>query len=257
MKKDEQLLGIGHALAELLLFRLRATPISGQRWYRHAMLFFFSKAFKTFEAVGFLWSKGFVEDSCVLARSVYELRLQAIYLSQAPEERSKLFIRQWFKAGYGTYLLLNAEGDPERESELALGLKAMREGVDAAGFSDIFDDDIAARKAIAQKWWGGTIRKLVKDVGLGVEYDLIYSQLSDFAHSGLRVMHRFVQQRTAGELQMLYRPERNQNLLIPWSATDWLIQIIGFTGRAFELEFDSQVYFAQLMAKSVLDNSSN
>jgi len=168
-----------------------------------------------------------------------------------------MFIREWFKAGFGTYLLLKAKGDPERQRELALGLKAMREGVDAAGFSDIFDDDTAARKAIAQKWWGGTIRKLVEDVGLEVEYDVIYSQLSDFAHSGLRVMHRFVVQQTPGELQIVYRPERIQNLLIPWSVTDWLIQIIGFTGRAFELEFDSQVYFAQVMAKSVLDNNSN
>ena len=200
--------------------------------------------------------KGFVEDSYVLARSLYELRLQAIYLSQAPEERSKLLIRHWFKAGYGTYLLLKAEGNPERETDLAVGLKAMREGVDAAGFSDIFDDDVASRKAIAQKWWGGTVKKLVQDIDLEGEYDLIYAQLCDFAHSGARVIHRFVQQRTASKVQMLYRPERSQSLLIPWSVNDWLIQIIGFTSRAFELGFDSQVYFAQSMAKSVLNNSS-
>jgi len=46
MKKDEQLLGIGRGLAELLLFRLRATPISDQRWYRQAMLFFSRRRLK-------------------------------------------------------------------------------------------------------------------------------------------------------------------------------------------------------------------
>ncbi len=33
---------------------------------------------------------------------------------------------------------------------------------------------------------------------------------------------------------------------------DWLSQIIGFTGRAFDLNFDDRVYSAQAAAKTVL-----
>ena len=90
MVSDQELFRVGLDLVEELITRLKRARLSGQLDYKRAMLFFFCKAFKTYQAARLLWQAGFPEDASNLARSIYELRLQSIYLSQKPEERSKL-----------------------------------------------------------------------------------------------------------------------------------------------------------------------
>jgi len=184
MDKDEALFGIGDDLAHTLIARIIQTPSSGHLRYKRGMLFFFLKAFKTYGAAAVLWRAGFVEDTCVLARAVYELRLQALYLSADPEPRATLFIRHWYQVGWGTLQKLKKKGDEKRKGLLEIGENVMRDAILEAGFPDLLEDTQAAEKAIEKKWWDKGIKGLVKDLAIEQEYDVIYSQLSDYTHSG-------------------------------------------------------------------------
>jgi hypothetical protein len=263
MGKDEQLFHIGVELAEALLLQIRQRAISGNLNYRRAMLFFFCKAFKSYQAIQLLWREGFREDAYVLARTIYELRLQAMYLSQDPEGRSMLFIRHWFKAGFGTLQLLKRIAKPEWADGIEQGAQEMRKAAERFGCADILENSDAeqAERAISQKWWGKGIKGLAKDLGLEnevesgarvQEYDLIYSQLSDYTHSGPMVLHMFLQI-SESSIKMLYKPAKDSRLTLPFSVTDWLTQIVGYTGRAFEIadQLDPLVYLAQSMAKAI------
>ena len=59
--------------------------------YKGAMLFFFSKAYKSYQAIKTLWENGFAEDAFVLARTIFEIALQARYMTKEPRTRARLF----------------------------------------------------------------------------------------------------------------------------------------------------------------------
>ncbi len=216
MEADQQLFRIGNELANELIFQLTSTKFSGQFPYRRASLFFFCRAFKAYQAVAMLWREGFSEDAYSLARTVYELRLQAIYLSRDPAPRAKLFIRHWFKAGFGTLELLKKRGRPEWLQSLEIAEREIRAAAAELGIVDVFDDPEDAKRAIGRKWWdagirGTGIKGLVEELGIGEEYDWVYAQMSDYSHSGLRTFHMFVEQPSESEIRMLYEPHPNSS----------------------------------------------
>jgi hypothetical protein len=256
MEADEQLFQIGLGLAEELLTRLRRAQLSGKLDYKRVMLFFFCKAFKTYQAARLLWRAGFPEDVSNLARSVYELRLQGIYLSQKPDERSKLFIKHWIKTGYGTFQQLKREGKKTWQRDIQAAVEEVRQAAARVGCPELLDDPEGAEKAIAQKWWGkGGIKGLTKELECEKEYETIYSQLSDYSHSGTRVFHVFLELSEAS-IRIQCRPDKDSRLLLPFSLTGWLSQMVGYTGQAFGLDMDDLVLQAQRKAVSLFSNQT-
>lgn len=264
MHSHDQLFSIGNHLGEELLLRLRGKQFSGQIDRKRAMLFFFCKALKTYNAIRVLWNGGFAEDAYVLARTIYELRLQAIYLSADPEPRSKSFVQHLVKTAFGTLQVLKRIAKPDWQESLTRGEEIIRDAADRAGCKEILFDTAAAERAIRQKWWGKGVKGLAQDLQLEheiepgrkvQEYDVVYSQLSDYSHSGPRVLHMFVQL-SEQSWKMLYQPVMVSSLTVPFSVTDWLIQIIGYTGRAFGLDprLDPLVHLTQAMAISIVKN---
>jgi hypothetical protein len=125
----------------------------------------------------------------------------------------------------------------------------------------VLGDPNSAERAIQRKWWGTGIKGLLKSLAerkqgndFEREYDWIYAQLSDYTHSGSRILPAFVQQISETSIRMLYRPQRSQDPTLPWSITEWLCQIAGLTGAAFDLGLDDMVGLAQQMAKSLLSS---
>src|SRR5262245_54451024 len=51
-------------------------PNSWERDYKLALLYFFSKALKTYQAICCLWTTGFEQDASVLSRTLFEIVLQ-------------------------------------------------------------------------------------------------------------------------------------------------------------------------------------
>ena len=141
-------------MGEVFLGKLRDTGRLGNTEHQRAMLFFFCKAYKSYQAIQLLWQNGFVEDAYNLARSIYEIRLQVILISGDPVQRSKLFTDHWFKTGYGTLQIMKRQF-PKREELLKQGEVDIREGAAASGRTDLLDDPEAAERSITKKWWGG------------------------------------------------------------------------------------------------------
>jgi hypothetical protein len=217
------------------------------------MLFFFARASKTYRAIQVLWKAEFYEDAYALARTIYELRLQAIYMSLDADARSRLFLVHWLKVGFGTLQLLERQGRPDWKDGLKQGLEDIQFAAKSFNASDVLEDPKAAERAIKQKWWGsGGIRAILKELNIEQEYDFIYSSLSDYSHSGPSLLHMFVTSSDTGDIGILLRPTKAANLTVPWSMTDWLSQIICLTGRACNLDFDAAVQTAQASAKALL-----
>lgn len=256
----DQFFEIGRALAEEFLERLRTSGKVANTEYQRAMRFFFSKAYKSYQAIELLWKNGFSEDAYSLARGIYELRLQVVYMSNDPK-RSKEFFDHFVMSAFGTLPVLRRLPDA-RESILEEGEANIREGAEREGRTHLLVDPAAAERSIKQKWWGGGIKSLLghlntdldnkcrpkaRDYDYEKEYDVIYSQLSDHAHSGVRVLHIF-------SAEGSYRPTKTKGATVPWSVTDWLSQIIGYTSDAFELGFAETVNDAQKRARDILSS---
>jgi hypothetical protein len=80
---------IGSGTVNKFLPQIFAKPIGENGNYKKALLFFFCKSLKTYGAIRTLQNRGFMEDARILARSIFELRLQALYLDQKPKERTR------------------------------------------------------------------------------------------------------------------------------------------------------------------------
>jgi len=250
----ERLFGIGTQLAETLITRLKNPHISSEKAdYQRAMLFFFCRAYKSYRAIVLLYKSGYVEDATSLARSIYELRVQVRWMSDDPLSRGKLFIDHWFTSGFGTLQILRRH-HPGNRRELDTGERQMRIGAGRERLH-LFQDPVGAERSVRGNWWGGGgIRRLLEDLHLVNEYDVIYSQLSDYTHSGVRLLHQYTRV-SEDSLSMFYRPMMRNSKTVPWSTTDWLSQIVGFTARAFELDFDDIVTRAQQKARTVHEST--
>jgi hypothetical protein len=55
--------------------------------YKAAMLCFFSKGYKSHQAIQQLWMNGYGEDTVTLLRSLFELMLQATWIHRSPTPR--------------------------------------------------------------------------------------------------------------------------------------------------------------------------
>lgn len=60
--------------------------------YKGLVLFSFIKGWKTFQGIFALRNKKFAEDAAILARSLFELSVNLLYISADPLPRSRLFL---------------------------------------------------------------------------------------------------------------------------------------------------------------------
>lgn len=112
-----QLFTVGRYLTEEFLKRLQASWRDANTEYRSGMFFLFAKAYKSYQAVELLWNKGFTEDAYALARGIYELSLEATYMSNDAETRSKQFFDHQFRSWFGNLQVMRSI-HPDKESEL-------------------------------------------------------------------------------------------------------------------------------------------
>jgi hypothetical protein len=236
--QPEQLFAIGTETADTLVVALKSTALRLTD-YRHAMLFFFCKAYKTYHAIQILWTNGYAEDATNLARSIYEIRLQVLFMSGDPLPRSQQFFDHWFKCGVGQLQILRRLF-PDRQTELDENEQLIRQGVrDRA--TDPFNDVVAAKKAVTAKWWGpGGIRGLLEKLGLDHEREVIYYELSEHSHSGMSLLHQYMRH-SDGSINLNYRPTLSKSRIVPLGALEWLLQIVGLTSQACELNLEDKL----------------
>ena len=249
----DKLFEIGRGLAESLLKKLQGVRMYRNLEQQRAMLFFFAKAYKTYQAAELLWTRGYIEDAYLLTRSIYEIRLQVLFMSRDPTKRSKEFMDHLLKSAFGTLHVLRRRDRRDWQSGLDAGEADIREAAKLTGRIDLLGDPEAAERAIEQKWWGGGgIKRLVTDLSLEEEYDWVYAHLSDYEHSGARILTEYVRLSQEQPTTLVCYPAKTDSLTVPWSITDWLLEIVGLTGRAFDFDLDETVVNAQKKAGSLL-----
>ena len=219
-----QILTVGEKAAGGLLDRLSGKPWRTNRVHKRAMLFFLCKALKSYRAMGLLLDGGYPEDARIIGRSIYELRLQALYLAGEPEERAKQFAVHESKAAWRSLRRFATSGKVR-------GLRiegALQTGIDP-------------RQVREGDWWGdGGTRALARKAGLEAEYDITHWLLSGYVHSSPRVLFRYWKNEK-GRIQLLHRPGDAQDAATAQDATKWLLEIVLCSARALDLEYEEEL----------------
>lgn len=150
--------------------------VRGGASQRLAITFLFCKAHETYQAIQLLYKSRFYPDALILVRAVFECSLQVRYLQQDPR-RAKRFERYLASRPRERILWL-----------LQQGYVGVAKGLEATDTYRGLRAELDALAPLHQQyhWWGKSVRWLAHQLG-GLEaatYDVLYADLSEFAHSG-------------------------------------------------------------------------
>lgn len=219
--------------------------------YEAAMLFFFCKAYKTYQAVDCLWRTGFYEDAFLLVRTILEVYLQARYMNEAPSAHSKEFVEHDPVRWYKSFLRLPGVGAAQLVAEFE-----KRED-----FGEI-KRQYEERKPLMRgmNWWGGTIESLAQHLGLPFRqaYAVEYWWQSNLVHSTATALQHYVVESDDG-FDLNCHPKLGDPTLelrtAPTSATRWLICITEEVSQALSVAIEDNIQqakqaFAEMQADS-------
>lgn len=136
----------------------------------------------------------------VIARSMFEIDINAHYITQSPVERSRqyiLFEHVLQKRSMDACSKHRTSKDPAWREAMELEWKAKwaeRENDVNAKFTEVepFFKVIGKNGKLPQNWTGKTIRQLAAEVGHAEAYDTFYSELSSFTHADVTLANRFL-----------------------------------------------------------------
>ncbi len=236
-KQADQLFEIGAGLGETALSKL--TKISGKDGeelaYKGAMLFFLCKAYKSYQAIRILWSTGFVEDAFVLVRTIFELALQARYMSGDPKPRARLFTEYDIVARYRYYERVRKLNDPILAATFA------RREHELQGLMEEYDR-LKDRYPENKGWWGNNIAWLATQAGHAwkVRYKAVYWMSSNLVHSGAPTVKEYLIEQQ-GALKINCSPKRSDQVMVPTEATLYFLMLLGHVAEPLELGLNEQI----------------
>jgi len=206
--------------------------------YKGAMLFFFSKAYKSYQAIKTLWENGFAEDAFVLARTIFEIALQARYMTKEPRTRARLFFEHDPVERYRYYEGLKKLGDTELIQTIESRTEELSE---LKQQHDILKDKYPKGKG----WWGKTIRQLAEQSGREMErrYIAIYWMQSNFVHSGVSSAKVYIVEKDKNMLVNLY-PSGAGDPMIPEEASLYFLDVIRLTAEALDIDIHEDFHSA-------------
>jgi uncharacterized protein DUF5677 len=237
MEPDDRIFEIGLAAADKIRARLEKAEITGSDVEKFLpLVYFFVRAYKSYAALHLLWTSGYIEDAYTLARTIYELRLQAGFMAEDLDNRSIQFAENVFATALEYYRRLDpahAEQGKAMAEEMAQIRKEFR-------ISKGLPEEPPKYQP---NWWGGGgIKRLVEALKLPVnyEYETIYFRLSDHAHSSTSLVHRYAT-RNENSLRLAFSHERSHKLLVPHSASLWLLQIGQHVSKAIGFGLEEEL----------------
>ncbi len=216
--------------------------------YKGAMLFFFCKAYKTYQAAYVLHREGFSEDAFILARTVFELALQARYMKEDPKPHARLFTEFDPVARYRYYLRLRDLGVTDeiqkfKTHQHELKLDEMKQ------YYDRLHNVYPANKG----WWGESIYWLAKHLGKEMEkrYVAVYWMQSNLVHSGTSAVKEYLREHEGG-LQINCSPSKTDRTMPAQEITLFFLDVAGHVAEALELNLNDSVSKALEKFRSIL-----
>jgi len=246
-ESDDRIFEIGLSAADKIRARLAEVVIPRTEVERFLpLIYFFVRSYKSYAALRLLWTNGYVEDAHTLARTIYELCLQADFIARDIETRSIQFAESLFATALEYYRRLSPE-QAERGKPIAEELEQWRK-------------EFRISKGLPEEpckyqvnWWGpGGVKRLVEALNLPLadEYETIYFMLSDHVHSSVSLVHRYAI-RDKGSLSLNFNPERSHNLTVPYSTSGWLLRIGRRVSDAVGLGLEKELEEAAVKLNSV------
>jgi hypothetical protein len=256
----EQMLAITKATGERLVGAMSKYPDSADKEtsaYHAFVHFFFCKAYKTYQAFALLCAAGFVEDAEVLSRTIFELFLQAKFMSIDPKRLARTFAEHEPIRNYNMYLRMKRVKGARIEKLVSmieskpLDLDEMKRQYDE--FKDKFlkpgRKSAKSPEDLSENWWGQSVYWLAKKLGAPEEsYATVYWSQSDLVHSGSTSMREYLKKGSEGWLANCYPNTHDPNLetTVPW-ASGWLFGIYLVVDSAWGLNLDHEI--AQALAE--------
>lgn len=187
--------------------------------------FFLAKAFKTYRAITLLVEHQYHQDAVVLARTIYEILLQVIYVSGVAD-RGELFLKHDPVDRYYLYMKLSnypelVEGIDNRAAELEI-LK---------GQFDELEADYRKNKG----WWGSDLRSLAESLGSEKDYLRVYPLYSSLVHSTSTSVKYYVRE-IDHQLELDVGPSELGKSLAGFEvATGFVLQVAHHTAAVWDL----------------------
>jgi hypothetical protein len=229
-EKTEARFKLGACLAERFLAQKPGANLTpgADVTFEAAMLFFFCKSYKTYQAIAVLWRAGFYEDAWLLTRTLFEIWMQAAYLRKEPRERARQLQKHDPIRMYRAYLALKKHG----ESKLTAAFKSRDD------FEEI-ERQHHLRDATAPLWWfGKSLHSLANKLGppFDKEYLIGYWWQSNLMHSSVTSMQHYM----TGSLELNCRAGNSEPELdlkiAPKSATMYFISITEEISEALSID---------------------
>ncbi len=208
--------------------------------------FFFCKTYKTYQAIRELCREGFAEDALVLGRTIFEIYLQAEWMSQSPQDRAKDFMTYESIKRYDSYLKLK-EYDPEFAALLDEHPDALAELRDAHDLHahQFSKNDRRGRRRIVDNWWKQSIFWLAsKKPELEKDYVQTYSLQSGIVHSSPTCVNEYLRWSKGAGWQMNCHPDQSKEShfnLVALDATRWLLGILSILNGAWDLKMQTDL----------------
>ncbi len=203
--------------------------------YKASMFFFFCKAYKSYQAIRLLFREGFPEDAFILARSIFEISLQAQYMKEDPKPRARLFAEHDPVMRYRYYEKLKKLGD----TLLVPAIEGRKEEL-----SELKQhyDRLKGNYPESRGWWGNSLAWLAKHLGRNMEirYAAIYWMQSNLSHSGAPSVKDYMDEQKTG-LKVNCYPSRSRDVMVPQEATLFFLSIAQLTAEALELDVSNDV----------------
>jgi hypothetical protein len=233
---SEQLFGIGMGLAQQLAKAIPSTtPPRDAKFYCYAaMRYFFAKSYKSYQAIRLLWRAGYVEDALMLARTIFEIALQAQYASIEPS-RARLFLEFHSVSRYRLCKKLQRAGAIDPPFPTGLSPTQLAELKQA-------HDQVACNYAKSEHWWGHGIDWLAEQCGKDMyrHYLSTYAMQSDFVHSGVVSADQYFRS-DDGCTPIGCYPFPSDRLDIPWETTYFFVLIASLTTAAFGIDLEEKI----------------
>ena len=189
----ERIFESGVELGRLCEARLKQFDVVAARNnpYRRATLFFFNKAFRTYSAILVLCRANFIEDGVVLGRTLFELNMQAEWMSRDPGSRSQQFFDHFPVRFYDLHRQKKDAAARMQDDQIS-SMLSMFEGnpgfqAKKATHDKLRDKFLIKRRGqmvVSEYWWLGSIYDLAKWVDKEItekgEADADYEWLYNF-----------------------------------------------------------------------------
>jgi hypothetical protein len=223
-----------YRLADSIRDKLIAEQVQARR-INTAVIFFFARGFKTFQAAITLLRCGFPQDAAVLARVLREASYQARWLMKGGDEGADLFVQDYERNSRKVIHMLAEIAEPKEVRARAQDI------ADKIPPDDTLDE-------WWKNWWGKTksIAWLADQVDSRSAYRLEYGNLSAFVHSSPALLNYYLRPQETGGAFLETRPgivneNRQMAATTLWSIFSSFVDICKILASQLHFDFSEEL----------------